>query len=70
MENIKKIKQPKKKRRISFNIIRERIKVKIFCKNCGVRLGGWRNKPIEFEDGNYCPDCSFVKRDKILEGDK
>ena len=33
------------------------VKPKIFCCQCKIRLGGFRNKPIEYEDGFYCAAC-------------
>ena len=40
-------------------------KIKMFCCNCSIRVGGFRNKAIEYEDGYYCGACHFKKVKEI-----
>ena len=49
---------------------RNKPKEKIYCAGCGIRLGGWRNRAIEYKEGHYCNDCHWIKQREALEEEK
>lgn len=43
-------------------------KDKIYCYHCGIRIGTWRSKAIEYKEGHYCSSCHFKRaKERILK---
>ena len=49
--------------KINFKVDRQQKekKGKIYCQNCEIRVGTFRNKAVEYKDGYYCGSCHFKR---------